>query len=54
MGSVVCEGVKKAVATAANVTATIATITSRRSLSIVLVKMEKHYNYVADRCVSLK
>jgi hypothetical protein len=49
MGSVVCEGVKKAVATAANVTATIATITSRRSLSIILVKIiEKHYNYVAD------
>jgi hypothetical protein len=55
MGSAVCEGVKKAVATAANVTAAIATITSRRSLSIVLVKNEKkHYNYAADRCVSLK
>jgi hypothetical protein len=55
MGSVVCEGVKKAVATAANVTAAIATIASRRSLFIVLVKNEKkHYNYAAYRCVSLK
>jgi hypothetical protein len=49
IGSVVCEGVKKTVAPAANVTAAIATIASRRSLSIVLVKMKKrkHYNYAA-------
>jgi hypothetical protein len=38
MGSVVCDGVKKTVATAATITAAIATIASRRSLSIVLAR----------------